>query len=155
MDKQCSDGGDFVMLIGEYQHSIDAKGRIIVPSKLRESLGNEFILTKGMDNCLFVYPVERWNSIIEKLKSLPVADSDVRRFARFFTSGAVLCSVDSQGRILIPSNLRQYAKIEKQIVSIGVVDRAEIWAKEEWDSYNSSENFIDSSLAGKMADLGI
>ena len=143
------------MLIGEYQHNIDAQGRIIVPSKLRESLGNEFVITKGIDNCLFIDPIERWNCLIEKLKSLPGTDSDVRRFARFFTSGAVLCSADSQGRVLIPSNLKQYAKIEKQIVSIGVVDRAEIWAKEEWDSYNSGENFVDSSLSDKMADLGI
>ncbi len=103
VDKQCLNGWPFVMLIGEYQHNIDAKGRIIVPSKLRESLGNEFVITKGIDNCLFIYPIERWNCLIEKLKSLPVTDSDVRRFARFFTSGAVLRSAAvREGYLFLP-----------------------------------------------------
>ena len=143
------------VLIGEYQHNIDAKGRIIVPSKLRESLGEKFVATKGLDNCLFVYPMDRWESIVEKLKALPWTNSDVRRFARFFTSSATECEVDAQGRILIPPNLREYTALQKQIVSIGVVDRVEIWNKEKWENYNSDENFVDNELAEKMAELGI
>lgn len=143
------------VLIGEYPHNIDSKGRIIVPSKLRESLGDKFVVTKGLDNCLFVYPIIRWESIVEKLKTLPWTNSDVRRFARFFTSSACECEIDSQGRILIPPNLRNYAGLEKQIVSIGVVDRVEIWSKDRWESYNNDENFVDNCLAEKMAELGI
>ena len=143
------------MLIGEYPHSIDAKGRIIVPSKLRESLGDKFVMTKGLDNCLFVYPIQRWESIVEKLKALPWTNSDVRRFARFFTSSAAECEIDSQGRVLIPPNLRDYASLGKQVVSIGVVDRVEIWSKDRWESYNNEENFVDNGLAEKMAELGI
>jgi len=143
------------VLIGEYQHNIDAKGRIIVPSKLREALGDKFVATKGLDNCLFIYPMDRWEAIVEKLKSLPWTNSDVRRFARFFTASAAECEVDAQGRILIPTNLREYAQLQKQIVSIGVVDRVEIWNKEKWENYNSDENFVDNELAEKMAELGI
>lgn len=143
------------MFMGEYQHNIDAKGRVIVPSKLREDLGSKFVVTRGLDKCLFIYDEKRWTDIVEKLKALPWTDPDVRRFARFFTAGAIECVLDNQGRIVIPQNLREHAKLDKQIVSIGVVDRVEIWNKEMWESYNDEENFVDNELAEKMAALGI
>lgn len=143
------------MFMGEYQHNIDAKGRVIIPSKLRESLGDTFIVTRGLDKCLFIYDEARWEDIIRKLKELPWTDPDVRRFARFFTSGAIECCADAQGRALIPQNLRKHAGLDRQIVLIGVVDRIEIWNKEQWESYNSEDNFIDNELAEKMAALGI
>ena len=143
------------MFMGEYQHNIDAKGRVIIPSKLRENLSGTFIVTRGLDKCLFIYDRKRWEDIIGKLKELPWIDPDVRRFARFFTAGAVECSFDSQGRILIPQNLREHAMLDKLIVTIGVVDRIEIWNKALWDDYNNEENFINNGFAEKMAALGI
>ena len=143
------------MFMGEYQHNIDAKGRVIIPSKLSENLSGTFIVTRGLDKCLFIYDRKRWEDIIGKLKELPWTDPDVRRFARFFTAGAVECSFDSQGRILIPQNLREHAMLDKLIVTIGVVDRIEIWNKALWDDYNNEENFINNGFAEKMAALGI
>ena len=143
------------MFMGEYQHNIDAKGRVIIPSKLRENLSGTFSVTRGLDKCLFIYDRKRWEDIIGKLKELPWTDPDVRRFARFFTAGAVECSFDSQGRILIPQNLREHAMLDKLIVTIGVVDRIEIWNKALWDDYNNEENFINNGFAEKMAALGI
>lgn len=143
------------MFIGEYQHNIDTKGRIIIPSKFREDLGDKFVVTRGLDSCLFVYSQERWVTLVEKLKTLPWTSADVRKFARFFTAGAIECEIDNQGRIVIPQNLREHATLEKQIVSIGVVDRVEIWDKARWEDYNSEENFVDNELAEKMAELGI
>ncbi len=143
------------MFMGEYQHNIDSKGRVIVPSKFRDDLGSKFVVTRGLDSCLFIYSQEIWIGIVEKLKSLPWTNPDVRKFARFFTAGAIECELDNQGRIVIPQNLREHAKLEKTIVSIGVVDRVEIWNKENWDNYNNDENFAENELAEKMAELGI
>jgi MraZ protein len=143
------------MFIGEHQHSIDNKGRLIIPSKFREDLGDEFIMTKGLDNCLFVYPKEEWKIVEEKLKSLPLTNRDARAFIRFFFSGATECVLDKQGRVLIPANLREHSRLEKDAVIIGVSTRIEIWSKEEWDSYNSDDNLSYDSIAEKMAELGI
>lgn len=143
------------MFIGEYQHTVDSKGRIIMPSKLREGLGQKFIVTKGLDNCLFVYPFEEWERFEKKLRTLPLTNKNARAFVRFFFAGATECSLDKQGRILIPNNLREYAKIIKDVVIIGVAERIEIWAKEEWDDYNSDDNLSYEDIAEKMAELGI
>lgn len=143
------------MFIGEHQHSLDAKGRIIIPSKFREDLGCDFIMTKGLDNCLFVYPKAEWQVVEEKLKTLPLTNRDARAFVRFFFSGASECSLDKQGRVLIPANLREHSKLEKEAVVIGVSTRMEIWSKEEWDSYNDDDNLSYDSIAEKMAELGI
>lgn len=143
------------MFIGEYQHSLDNKGRLIIPAKFRDDLGDVFIITKGLDNCLFVYPKSEWKILEEKLKLLPLTSKDARAFVRFFFSGATECQLDKQGRILIPNNLREHCKLEKDAVIIGVSNRVEIWSKEEWDLYNDDENLSYESIAEKMAELGI
>ncbi|MFD3157437.1 division/cell wall cluster transcriptional repressor MraZ [Haloimpatiens sp. FM7330] len=142
------------MFIGEYSHAIDSKNRIIIPSKLREGLGNTFVLTKGLDGCLYAYPMDEWKQLEEKLRKLPLTNKDARAFVRFFFSGANLINIDKQGRALVPQNLLEYGKITKEIVSIGVATRIEIWSKQKWDEYNSSD--IDfASIAEKMSELGI
>ena len=118
------------MFMGEYNHTIDAKGRLIVPSKFREQLGNEFVVTKGLDGCLFVYSNEEWHRIEESLREKPLTSKDARKFMRFFFAGAASCEVDKQGRILLPANLREYAGIEKDVISVGVYSRVEIWSKD-------------------------
>lgn len=143
------------MFIGEYQHSIDDKGRVIMPSKFREGLGLNFIMTKGLDNCLFVYPEEEWMILESKLKSLPLTNRDARAFVRFFFSGATECTLDKQGRILVPLNLREHAKLLKDAVIIGVATRIEIWSKEEWDIYNEDDSLSYDNIAERMAELGI
>lgn len=142
------------MFIGEYQHGVDAKNRIIIPAKFRGELGNSFILTKGLDGCLYAYPTKEWNKLEEKLKSLPLTSKDARAFIRFFFSGASEIELDKQGRGLIPQNLIEYASIKKDIVSIGVLSRVEIWSMEKWQEYNESDVDFDS-IAEKMTDLGI
>lgn len=124
------------MFIGEYSHTIDAKGRLIVPSKFREQLGDEFVVTKGLDGCLFVYENSEWKSFEEKLHALPLTNANARKFSRFFLAGACACEVDRQGRILIPSVLREFAKLEKDVVLVGVGSRIEIWNKAVWNEKN-------------------
>ena len=143
------------MFIGEYQHTLDDKGRIIIPSKFREELGETFVMTKGLDNCLFVYPKSEWTILEEKLKTLPLTNRDARAFVRFFFAGASECALDKQGRVLVPPNLREHSKLDKDAVVIGVSTRMEIWSKEEWDSYNDDDNLSYDSIAEKMAALGI
>lgn len=143
------------MFIGEYQHTLDDKGRIIIPSRFRDDLGDGFVMTKGLDNCLFVYPKSEWNVLEEKLKTLPLTNRDARAFIRFFFSGATECILDKQGRVLIPANLREHSKLDKDAVIIGVATRMEIWSKDEWDSYNDDDNLSYESIAEKMAELGI
>lgn len=139
------------MFTGEYNHSIDAKGRVIVPSKFREQLGEEFVVTKGLDGCLFVYPKSEWEGIEEKFRELP-SNAQTRRFMRFFFAGAATCEVDKQGRILIPPNLREHADLQKEIVSAGVLNRVEIWNHDRWVE---SSNFDDmDEVAEHMAELG-
>lgn len=142
------------MFIGEYQHALDAKNRMIIPSKLRDNLGNKFVITKGLDGCLYIYPLKEWEVLEEKLKNLPLTNKDARAFVRFFFSGACEIELDKQGRGLIPQNLKEYAKIEKEIISIGVLTRIEIWSKEKWQEYNESDIDFDS-IAEKMTELGI
>lgn len=141
------------MFMGEYSHSVDAKGRLIVPSKFREQLGNEFVVTKGLDKCLFVYSNEEWARIESNLREKPLTSKDARQFLRFFFAGAASCEVDKQGRILLPANLREYAGIDKEVVSLGVYSRVEIWSKER---YLESSSFEDmEEIAEHMAELGI
>lgn len=141
------------MFMGEYNHTIDAKGRVIVPSKFRDTLGDEFVVTKGLDGCLFVYDNHEWAAFEEKLKSLPITNKDARAFVRFFLAGAAGVEVDKQGRILLPSSLREFAQLTKDVVLIGVGSRIEIWSKEKWEDAASFEDMDD--IAEHMADLGL
>lgn len=143
------------MYIGEYQHSVDSKARLIIPAKFREYLGDKFIMTKGLDNCLFVYEMNEWEIIESKLKKLPLTSKNARAFMRFIFSGATECEADKQGRILIPNSLREHAVIEKDVVTIGVGNRLEIWSKEVWDNYNSDDSLSYENIAETMAELGI
>jgi len=126
-----------------------------MPSKFREELGDKFILTKGLDECLFVYSSQEWSNLESKLKALPFTDKDVRAFVRFFFAGATECELDKQGRILVPQNLREYAKLEKDLYVIGVSTRVEIWDKGKWEKYCSEDNISPDKIAEKMAMLGI
>ncbi len=143
------------MFIGEYEHNVDVKGRIIMPSKLREEIGDKFIITKGLDGCLFAYSQTEWANFEEKLKSLPLAQKNARNFVRFFLSGAVECEIDKQGRFLIPANLREHANLDKEIVIIGVGTRLEIWNRDTWKNYSSDENISADEIAENMTMLGI
>ena len=129
--------GDF-MFMGEYHHTLDDKSRVIIPSKFRYELGEKFIITRGLEKCLFVYSMDEWNNIIEKLKQLPFTKKDARDFIRFFLSGATECEFDKQGRINITSPLVSYADIIKNIVIIGANDRLEVWSEESWNNFFSN-----------------
>ena len=130
------------MFMGEYSHTIDAKGRLIIPSKFREQLGEEFVLTKGLDGCLSIYPMDEWESFEEKLKALPLTNKNARTFSRFFVAGATCCELDKQGRIL-----------DKDVVLTGNLNRIEVWSKEKW-SENCNYDDMDS-IAEAMQDVGI
>ena len=138
--------------MGEYQHSVDIKGRLIVPAKFRECLSDAFVITRGLDHCLFGYPMDEWRKLEEKLKELPMTKKDTRAFTRFFFSGATEVELDKQGRINIPSGLLSYANITKECVVIGVAARIEIWAKEAWEGYfkesEDSFNEIAENIIG-------
>lgn len=141
--------------MGEYLHSIDIKGRLILPAKFREGLGDTFIATKGLDNCLFVYTKDEWAILENKLKQLPLAKPEARAFVRFFFAGAAELECDKQGRVLIPNSLREHAKLDKDVVVLGVSNRIEIWSKEAWDSYNSEVGPTVAQIAENLVDLGI
>ena len=141
------------MFMGEYSHTIDAKGRLIIPSKFREQLGEEFILTKGLDGCLSIFPQDEWKVFEEKLKALPLTNKNARTFSRFFVSSATSCELDKQGRILVTSTLREFAGLEKDVVLTGNITRIEIWSKEKWIE-NSSFDDMDAIAEG-MQDMGI
>ena len=141
------------MFMGEYNHTIDAKGRLIIPAKFREVLGDEFVVTKGMDGCLFVFDNSEWQAFAEKLRSLPMIDKKVRQFTRFFLAGAASVEVDKQGRILLPSVLRDFAGITKDTVLIGVGSRIEIWSKDRWEGTVTYQDMDEIST--HMVELGI
>lgn len=142
------------MFIGEYSHSLDSKKRMIIPSKLREQLDGKCVVSKGLDGCLYLFPISEWKILEDKLKKLPLTSKDARAFVRFFFSGANEIDIDKQGRALIPQNLLEYASVKKEIVSIGVMTRIEIWSKEKWEEYNNSDINFDE-IGDKMSELGI
>ncbi|MCM1120448.1 MAG: division/cell wall cluster transcriptional repressor MraZ [bacterium] len=141
------------MFMSEYNHTVDAKGRLIVPSKFRDQLGDEFVVTKGMDGCLFVYANEDWKAFEQKLTSLPLINKEARKFARFFLAGAAQVEVDKQGRILLPSNLRDFAGLDKDVVLVGVGSRIEIWSRENWENMDADSDMDD--IAATMESLGL
>ena len=143
------------MLSGEYRHNIDLKGRIIIPSRIRMEMGEKIVITRGLDGCLFGYNEKTWDSIMQKLSTLPYTKSDVRKYTRFMTSGAITLEFDKQGRINIPTYLNQYASLEKEVVIVGVIDRIEIWSSNNWEEFMNnnieslsdiSENLFNSNL---------
>jgi MraZ protein len=143
------------MLSGEYRHSIDLKGRIIIPSKIRDEMGSKIVITRGLDGCLFGYNEKTWITIMEKLNTLPYTKRDVRNFTRFMTSGAITLEFDKQGRVNIPNYLNEYANLLKDVVIVGVINRIEIWSKDKWEEFMNnnveslsdiSENLFDSNF---------
>ena len=141
------------MFMGEYSHTIDTKGRLSIPSKFRALLGEEFVITKGLDGCLSIYPMDEWITFEEKLKALPLTNKNARTFARFFVSSANTCELDKQGRILVPATLREFAGLEKDVVLTGNLNRIEVWSKEKW-AENSDYDDMDSIAEG-MQEMGI
>ncbi|MBE5927465.1 MAG: division/cell wall cluster transcriptional repressor MraZ [Lachnospiraceae bacterium] len=141
------------MFMGEYNHSVDAKGRVIIPAKFRDKLGETFVVTKGLDGCLFVFALDEWKNFEEKLRTLPIANKDARKFTRFFLAGAADLEVDKQGRALLPSNLREFAELKKDVVLVGVSSRVEIWSKERWEDSTAFDDMDE--IAEHMAELGL
>ncbi len=141
------------MLIGEYYHNLDTKGRVSIPSKFRDDLGGTFVLSKGLDNCLYAYSVKEWEGFQNELLTLRGADA--QRVRRFFFSGASECEIDSQGRVVLPPMFREYAGLKKELVIIGVSNRAEIWDKEKWEEYISDSSFDSEEISGAMERLGL
>lgn len=148
-------GGHAPMFMGEYRHNIDVKGRLIVPAKFREQLGDTFVITRGLDRCIFGYPADEWKQVEEKLKSLPLTKKDARAFTRFFFSGATECEWDKQGRILIPAPLLSYAKLEKECVVLGVSNRIEIWSKDLWEEYFQESEASFADIAENLIDFDL
>ncbi|KZE38240.1 division/cell wall cluster transcriptional repressor MraZ [Bhargavaea cecembensis] len=143
------------MFMGEYQHTVDAKGRLIIPAKFRDDLDGGFVVTRGLDKCLFAYTMDEWKRLEEKLKALPVTKKDARAFTRFFFSGATEVELDKQGRVNLPANLLSYAGVEKDCVVLGVSSRIEIWAKEAWEGYFEESEDSFNEIAENLIDFDI
>ena len=143
------------MLIGEYSHSLDAKGRLIMPAKLREDMGEKFIITTGLDGCLFGFSMSEWQKFEDKLKTLPITNKNARNFVRFFLSGATECELDKQGRFLIAGKLREVASLDKDVTIIGSGSRIEIWNNVKCDVHISEENLSIEEIVHNMQELGI
>ena len=143
------------MLIGEYDHSLDSKGRLIMPAKLREDMGEKFIITTGLDGCLFGFSMIEWQKFEDKLKTLPITNKNARNFVRFFLSGATECELDKQGRFLIASKLREVANLDKDVTIIGAGTRIEIWNTKKWEEQTSAENLSIEEIEKNMEELGI
>lgn len=143
------------MLSGEYRHTVDEKGRVIIPSKIRNEMGSNMVITRGLDGCLFGYNEMEWNKIMEKLSTLPFTKSDARNFTRFLTSGAQTVEFDKQGRINIPNYLMNYAEISRDVVIVGVINRIEIWEKDKWDKLIEDNSESLSSIAENLFDSNL
>ena len=143
------------MFMGEYQHSLDEKSRLIIPARFREDLGEKFVLTRGLDRSLFLYTLDEWKAIEEKMRTHPTTQADTRAFVRLFFSGAVECEPDKQGRISIPPHLREHAGIKRDLYIIGVSTRVEIWAREVWEEYAKKAEEAYETLAEKIIGIGI
>ena len=143
------------MLLGEYRHNLDSKNRLTIPAKLRMELGEKPILTRGLDNCLFIYPRRDWELFVEKLSQLPLSQKTARNFSRFMLSGASEAEIDEMGRILVPDFLRKYGRFEKTIVVVGVQNRVEIWAEKEWSKYMTEIEKSSGDIAENLSGFGI
>lgn len=143
------------MLIGEYLHTLDPKKRLSLPSKWRSELGKNVVITRGLDNCLFVYPLTAWQTITEKISALPLGAADTRSFNRFFLSGAVEVEVDKTGRILVPDFLKDFAQLEQKVILAGIHDRVEIWDENKWNDYKQKIEGEADTLAEKLGSIGV
>lgn len=143
------------MLLGEYKHSLDEKGRIAMPAKFREKLETGAIITRGLDHCLFVFGMNEWEGLVKKLTALPLAQADSRAFARLMLAGASDVKYDAQGRVLIPDSLRAYAHLKKQVVVAGMYTRIELWDEEAWEQYKAKTAAAADEIAEKLGELGI
>ncbi len=143
------------MLLGEYKHSVDTKGRMAIPAKFRTHINTGAIITRGLDRCLFLFSEKEWQKLAEKLTALPLAQANSRAFARLMLAGASDATLDIQGRILIPEYLREYAGLQKQVVVAGIYTRAEVWDKEEWDKYKQKTESASDEIAEQLGELGI
>lgn len=143
------------MFMGEYNHTLDPKGRLIIPSRFREALGDKFVITKGLDGCLFAYDNTEWSAFEEKLKAMPISKKDIRMFVRHFLAGAAEVEVDKQGRILIPAKLREFADLTKDAVLVGAAGHIEIWSEDRWTSLEEEAEESMEDIAERMDDLGL
>ncbi|MBD3247836.1 division/cell wall cluster transcriptional repressor MraZ [Candidatus Falkowbacteria bacterium] len=143
------------MFIGEYKHNIDAKGRMAVPSKFRQILKKGAVVTRGLDNCLFLYPKEKWEEMAQKFANLPISQAKARAFARHMLAGAMQVEFDNQGRITLPDYLRQFAVIKKRAVIAGLFDRLEIWDEASWSKYKTSTEKSSDDIAESLSELGV
>lgn len=144
------------MFMSKYFNSIDAKNRMIVPAKYRDELGYRCVVTKGIDKCLYVYPMDEWERFMKKLSALPSADPNARAFIRHFYANAVECEMDRQGRMTLPQELREYAGIDKELVTVGILDKIEVWGREVWDDEQEGpQQLAPADFARKMAEYGI
>lgn len=143
------------MFTGEYSHTIDNKKRLSIPANFRTELGDKAVITKGLDNCLFLYPQSEWEEIAQELSNLPFAQSDARSLARFMLAGAMEVELDKVGRILIPDYLKEYASLEKKVVIAGLYDRIEIWDKEQWEEYKSKTEQKAGDIAERLKEFGV
>ena len=151
----CGEKWGIFMFMGEYHHNIDDKNRLIIPSKFRESLGEEFVITRGIENCLFAYSLDKWNAIVSKLETIPFTKKDARSFVRFFLSGATVAEFDKQGRVNVPSPLVNYADISKECVVIGAGERLEIWSLDKWNEFFDSAKDNMSDIAENLFDESV
>lgn len=143
------------MFRGEYSHTVDAKGRLIIPLKFREQLGEECIVTRGLDGCLFIFESGEWEAYEEKLRKLPMTNKNARSFVRFLSGGATPCEFDKQGRILLPATLRKFAGIEKDVILAGLPNRLEVWSEQKWNENNNYEEIDMDEIAGHLTELGL
>ncbi len=143
------------MLIGEYTHTIDDKKRLAIPAKIRKELGAKAVITRGLDNCLFIYPSKEWQKLVEKLSNLPIGQRDTRGFSRLMLAGASEVDLDTLGRVLVPDYLKEYAQLKKNVVIAGVYNRLEIWDETKWNTFkNQSEKEVDN-IAERLGNLGV
>lgn len=143
------------MLIGEYQHNLDPKKRLAVPAKLRAEIGPKAVITRGLDSCLFIYPLKEWDSVVQKLNQLPMGQENTRSFVRLMLAGAQEVEIDGLGRVLVPDYLKKYAGLEKEVVITGVFNRLEIWNKKKWEKYKEAVEKDTDKLAERLGDLGV
>ncbi len=143
------------MFIGQYTHNLDEKGRLAVPKKFREVLAEGAVVTRGLDNCLFLYTNKEWEKLAEKLANLPFSQANTRAFARLMLAGAMEVSIDKQGRIIVPEYLRTFGNLSKEVIVAGLYNRLELWDKETWETYTTKNEAASNKIAEQMSELGI